>query len=392
MARRDENARDRHEPKKRSVLLDIVACLLPIVSLAGSLALATFIFRHVDNAVKVSQEALAGAAPDTGTGEVAPQTVYAGVDDPWNASGSFTVEDEELDAYIRDYCDAHTMEGDTAEQAAERTYDDVVQSSYLYRVDKPMGLDWVARSAREFFRSGAETGEYQGDAYEFSAVMALCLRYFDYGDAIAVPIVYSESEEGQEGSALCLVTDKTTGMQCVCDPTLGTEGWMLPRTGYSILVDDIGQNLDPARGLGLRIQEKDETPKNPDGTDAVNPMGGTNGYTGMGSGYGEYGTESDYGTETGYGTSNGYGTGTSNGAGNGYGSNGYGSSGGYGTDGYGDTGSNGYGSSGTSGRTSSGSGTSGTTGGSSPYGGTGYGSNADSYDEYDSYGYDDASY
>ena len=380
MARRDENARDRREPKKRSVLLDIVACLLPIVSLAGSLALATFIFRHVDNAVKVSQEALAGAAQDSSTVEMAPQTVYAGVDDPWNASGSFTVEDEELDAFIRDFCDAHTMEGDTAAQAAKRTYDDVVQSAYLYRVDKPMGLDWVARSAREYFRSRTDTGEYQGDAYEFSAVMALCLRYFDYGDAFAMPIVYSESEEGQEGSALCLVTDKTTGMPCVCDPTLGTEGWMLPRAGYDILVEDIGQNLEPARGLGLRIQEKDETPKNPDGTDAVNPMGGTNGYAGTGSGQDEYGTENDYGSETGYGMGNGYGT-------DGYGgtsSNGYGGSS---SNGYGGTSSNSYGSSGTNGRTGSG-----TSRGGSSYGGTSNGSYADSYNEYDSYGYDDTSY
>lgn len=239
-----------------SVLGDIVACILPLVSLVAALGLAVLVFRRVDAAVTGAQEALATASASQDEMEaVEQQVVYAGVQDRWIEAGTFTVGSEDLDAYIRDFCDEHTRETDTVDEAAQATYDAIVTSTYLYRVDKPMGLDWVARSAREYFTSDDGMGGHQGDVYEFASVLALCLRYFGYGDAIAVPIVDAQAVSDTEGSALCLVTD-SDGLLCVCDPSVGTAGWMLPRSSYQILVDDIGQNLDAAEALGLEIKKK----------------------------------------------------------------------------------------------------------------------------------------
>ena len=286
------------QSKRRSALHDVVACILPLVCLAGALAAAVYVFRYVDGRVTVAQEELA-RANEVESAVVEPQEVYAGVRDPWIEAGSFTVGDEELDASIRDFCDEHTDEGATVDEAARATYDAIVESTYLYRIDKPMGLDWVARSAREFFNSDDGMGGHQGDVYEFASVLALCLRYFGYGDAIAVPIVYDAGVGDADGSALCIVTN-TTGVSCVCDPSVGTAGWMLPRANYQILVDDIGQNLDAAEALGLQIQRQDDDEGSED-EDAE--AGGSTVASGSGMGYGSYGGYDEYGE---YGEYEGY--------------------------------------------------------------------------------------
>jgi hypothetical protein len=341
------------KPKKHSVLRDIVACILPIVSLAAAVGIAVLVFRRVDNSVTTAQAALVEAEQSEGQ-VVEQQAVYAGVEDPWIAAGSFTVGDEELDAYIRDFCKECSPAGATAEEAAQETFNVIVDSTYLYRIDKPMGLDWVARSAKEYFTSDDGMGGHQGDVYEYASVLALCLRYFGYSDAIAVPTVNTSGVGDADGSALCLVTN-TDGTGCVCDPAVGSAGWMLPRTSYDILVDDIGQNKDAALAMGLQIKEKyaDDEDGSMNGMDDDGTMGGTGttgtygGMSGSGtsesnaydssdstSSYGDYGGDaSSLGGSDSYGTTGNYGNSNSYGNSNGYGnSSGYGNSNSYGSD------------------------------------------------------------
>lgn len=351
--------------KKRSLLRDIVACILPIVSLAAALGIAVFVFRRVDNSVTTAQAALVQAEQSEGQAIEQP-VVYAGVEDPWIEAGSFTVGDEELDAYIRDFCKECSPAGATADEAAQATFNVIVDSTYLYRIDKPMGLDWVARSAKEYFTSDDGMGGHQGDVYEYASVLALCLRYFGFSDAIAVPTVNTSGVGDADGSALCLVTN-SDGTGCVCDPAVGTAGWMLPRTSYDILVDDIGQNKDAALAMGLQIKEKyaDDESGTTNGMDDESMMGGTGttgnygGTSGSGasgssaydssdssssygstSGTGAYGSDSSTSSYGGYdddtssmGGSDGYGTTGSAGSSGNYGSSGgYGNSGSYGSD------------------------------------------------------------
>lgn len=300
MARRDADARARDKGNDRSPLLDVLGLMFPVVSLAGALGLAVFILGRVDGRVSAAQAELASAHEDTSaqTAVAQPeQEVYTGVSDPWIEAGSFTVGSEELDNYISSYCDEHTPDGATAYEAAKETYEAIVGSTYLDRVDKPMGTDWVARSARDFFVSDDGMGGHQGDYYEFCATMALCFRYFGFGDAIAVPILGTFSSGEEYGSALVLVTSGD-GASCVCDPVMGESGWMLSRSSYNILVDDIGQNLDAVQALGLRVVEKSQSEQSEDGstqssTQSTSSAGGsaygTDGY----DEYDEYGYDDE---------------------------------------------------------------------------------------------------
>ena len=231
----------------------------------------------------------------------------------------------------------------------------------------------MARSAKEYFTSDDGMGGHQGDVYEYASVLALCLRYFGYSDAIAVPIVNTSGVGDADGSALCLVTN-TDGTGCVCDPAVGTAGWMLPRTSYDILVDDIGQNKDAALAMGLQIKEKyadDEngTMNGMDDEDMMNGTGTTGNYGGTsGSGasgssaYDSSDSSSSYGSTSG---SDVYGSDSSSS-----------SYGGYDDDTSSSGGSDGYGTTGSSGNY----------GGSSSYGNSSSYGSSDSYDTYGSSG------
>ena len=360
----DEERVEKKQKRGGSILHDIVACILPIVCLAAALAGGVFVYRYANNSIVEAQATIRGEGQANGVviEEAAP---YAGVADPWNQAGSFTVGNEELDAWIKAFCDEHTPEDAKVEEAAKETYDAIVLSTYLDRVDKPMGTDWVARSARDYFSSDDGMGGYQGDYYEFSSVLALCLRYFGYADAIAVPIVRSMPSGEEYGSALCLVTN-LDGVGSVCDPSLGVDGWMIARAGYDILVDDIGQNLDAAEAIGLRIQKKDET--------------------------GEAGDDNGYGYNTGESNGGTSGTYNSSESDSGYDDDTYGGSDDedrYGYNDYSDgDGSSDYGSSSsgsTYGNSTYGDATGGATSDDSTYGNTNSYDNANSYDD-DSYG------
>ncbi len=314
MARRDNNGRrSKRSSRRRSPLLDVVALILPILCLGAALYSSVWVFRRVNNTVVAAEKQLE-AAEQQATAETKPEPAYGGVQDPWIGAGTFTVGNEELDHQIKNFCDSHTSQGDTATDAAKATYTAIAESAYLDQVEKPSGRDWVSRSAKQYFNSLQQGGVYQGDYYEFASVTALCLRYFGFSDAIAVPVLYDMQNGGQYGSALCLVSDVDRQGK-VCDPSLGADGWMLDRTGYNILVDDIGQNLDAAEGLGLKIQRKDAN------TNETDPSGlGYGGTSTDGTGYGtDYGYGNDYGYDTGTTTNSTYGTGTSTGTGMGTG-------------------------------------------------------------------------
>ncbi|MBR3317753.1 MAG: hypothetical protein IKG21_08085 [Atopobiaceae bacterium] len=403
MAARNARSRKERKPKKRSALHDVVACILPILSLGASLAMVVLIYQHVQEKLDIAQEALASSGVEAAaSAEV--QTEYLGVEDPWISAGTFTVGSEELDAAIKSFCDQHTAAGATVEEAAEATFDAIVESTYVDMLDKPSGPNWVHRAAQQYFsylKSESKTMP-EGDYYEFAAVIALCLRYFGYSDAIAVPVLHGMDNGGQYGAALCLVTNRD-GVASVCDPALATDGWMLKRSGYNILIDDIGQDLSTVQGMGLEIQlspEHQQEAENAAGNDtngtgavgtgtggsATGANGTTSGEYGSSDGYG-YGSETDsYEDEYGYGTGTS-GTGTTGssatgGGANGTGITGTGSSGANGSRGStGYSGSNGTGTSGTGG-TGTGAGATGTTGGAANNGTSGSGT----------YGYDDYGY
>ena len=258
MTARGSDERARQKPKRRSILRDILACILPILSLGISLAGAVYIFTYLRGSVASAEVQLAADEQQPSPSKVEPEPVYTGVEDPWVTSGTFTVGARELDDAIKEFCDEHTNEGDTPQEAAQATYNAIVQSNYIDLLEKPSGTNWVHRSAQQFFSYKKKSGAVpEGDYYEFAAVTALCLRYFGYSDAIALPVLHGNGMGSQYGSALCLVTN-SDGVASVCDPALGADGWMIKRAGYNILVDDIGQDLSTAEGLGLEIQRKEE--------------------------------------------------------------------------------------------------------------------------------------
>ena len=275
---------------------------------------AVFLFQKVDASVTAAQERLSGVSKSGENVVVEQAPVYGGVADPWIESGSFTVGSEELDQEIKKLCDANTSQGDTAEEAARQTFNAVADSVYIDIYEKPSGIDWVARSAKAYFESVKTEGTYAGDYYEFASVIALCLRYFGMSDAIAVPVLFDTQSGAEYGTAVCLVSD-SNGVGRVCDPSQGPDGWMLPRTSYSILVDDIGQNLDPVLGLGLKVKEKEQQRVNGNGYDAEGGNGTGYDESGMSSyDNGEYGTgsgNSGYDTGTSTSSSGGTSTGTS---------------------------------------------------------------------------------
>lgn len=301
MAARSERSHKEREPKRRSVFRDVIACILPILSLGLSLTIGVLVFSRVQDKVMAAQEAMAGAAPQPSPANAEPAPVYAGVEDPWITSGSFTVGTSELDDAIKTFCDQHTATGATQEEAAQATFDAIVQSTYVDMLEKPSGTNWVHRAAQMYFSYLKTTeGEPEGDYYEFAAVTALCLRYFGYSDAIAVPVLHAMDNGGQYGGALCIVSN-TDGVPSVCDPALGTSGWMLKRAGYKILVDDIGQDLSTAQGLGLEIQLSPEHQKEADATGVGTGTGTGTGTTGTGAGTTGTGAGTATGTGTGYG-------------------------------------------------------------------------------------------
>lgn len=221
---------------------------------------------------------------------------YAGVEDQWVTSNSFTTGNKELDAQVKAFCDAHTMEGLSAQDNAQSAFNTIVWSDYEDRAEgeKPSGAEWDLAAARHYFDGGTpEEGKGgKGDVYEFAAAISFCLQYFGFSDAMAVPVIRTT---GQTSSALVIVSDEY-GQECVCDPTLAADGWMLDRGIYNIVVENIEQDLTEVEALGLTVQTTGEN-----GAQAVEDAGaatdesyGYDGYADDATGYDDSGYEEGY--------------------------------------------------------------------------------------------------
>lgn len=181
-----------------------------------------------------------GTKPATSSSSQTQQTSSAtaassseGVEDPWVESKVFTTGDSELDANIKEFCDAATTSGASATENAYKAYLAVAWSSYAERDDNqaPKKSDWAKTYAKQWFASGKS-----GNSYEYAAVTQYVLEYFGYKDAKAEPCIVTQDNGSTEGRGLVLVSDITSGRSCVCDDTLGSNGWMLPADSYKFEV------------------------------------------------------------------------------------------------------------------------------------------------------------
>lgn len=289
-------------------LLSVLGLVLPVLSVIFAFVAVVVLFRRL----------IPPAIDDTTTtpAVVDPQVeasssnidVYDGVEDPWVASNRFSTGNKDLDVQVKEFCDALTVEGATAQENAQTVYNTIVWSEYEERAegDKPSGSDWDIAAARHYFDGGtpSEGKGGTGDVYEFAAAVSFCLRYFGYSDALAIPVLRGTTSTGQTSSALVIVTDEF-GQSCVCDPTLSGNGWMLERGLYDIVVEDIEQDLTQVEAMGLNVQIKNVDQSVSSGTevnagsgdsDSSFEDGSTSEYSGYGdySGYDNYSGYDDY--------------------------------------------------------------------------------------------------
>lgn len=258
-----KNEQQKTAPKKRKSPLDATGWAkraLPVVSVLLAFVGMVLLYRHVFPWIASAPE----PAPEeqAATEEASSEPADTGVEDPWVKSGLFTMGDTQLDAQIKAFCDALSMEGNTALQNAQLVYDTIVWSAYEERTaeQKPAGRDWDVALLRHYFSTGnPELGEGgSGDAYEFAAATCYCLRYFGFSDAMAVPVLKTDDNGNEVGSALVIVTD-ADGERCVCDPAMSGDGWMIGLDRYdTIVVEDIGQDLTAVEDLGLETKQVEQ--------------------------------------------------------------------------------------------------------------------------------------
>lgn len=240
--------------------------LLPVASVILAFVSIVLVYRWVFPPAEpepVPEEVASADSSEPAADDGAP----VGVEDPWTASGTFTMGDTELDNQIKAFCDALSLDGYSAEQNAETVYDAIVWSNYEERTQeqKPAGNDWDTALMRSFFATGnPSVGEGgSGDAYEFAATTSYCLRYFGFDDAMAVPVLKTDGYGNPVSSALVLVTG-ADGSERVCDPDFLGEGWMLDRDSYDIAVENLGQDLTAVEEMGLTVKESPKPDAVPD--------------------------------------------------------------------------------------------------------------------------------
>ena len=305
------------KPRKPMSVAQVVGRILPVLCLALAFVAIVALYRKlmpqtvdetaVQPATAPSEQVLASSSnPDS----------YAGLEDKWLASGLFTTGNKELDAQVRDFCDALTVEGSSARDNANNVFNTIVWSQYEERGpnEQPSGTEWTIASARHYFStaSPADGQPGSGDVYDFAAAISFCLRYFGFYDAYAIPIVKGTLATGQTNSALVIVSDEY-GQACVCDPTLAAEGFMLDRGLYTIVVDNIGQDLTTVEALGLDVRQPQElsggtsggsgaTGADANGGTSTNASGSTSESAGVGTGTG---VDSEFGETSGAGSRQG---------------------------------------------------------------------------------------
>lgn len=269
-----KKARKKKRERKPLSAMEVVAKVLPVLSLAASLVLVGGLYKYLfeDKTSDAQQEttAVENTVASTEAAKEQPDQ-SSGVEDPWTSTKTFTTGEQELDEKVKAFCDALTLDGNGALENAQNVYNTIVWGSYIDRgeEEKPAGEKWVLACAKEYFNTAVpEEGiAGEGDYYDFAAALCYCLRYFGYSDAIAIPVLVAAESGTTTGSAYCLVSDEN-GYPRLCDPSQGANGWMLDRYSYNILVDDIGQDLTTAEALGLSIQRAEDANANTNSTSA----------------------------------------------------------------------------------------------------------------------------
>ena len=246
-------------PRKPLTAATVVSRVLPVLALALAFAAIVVLYRRLmPQTVDAAPAQEVKSPSDEALAPNSKPNTYEGLEDKWLTSGRFTTGNAELDQQVKQYCDALTVEGSSARDNASKVYNNIVWSAYEDRGanEEPSGTEWATVAARHYFEGGSPADGVggAGDVYDFAAVASYCLRYFGFTDALAVPIVKGNDSTGKMGSALVVVSDES-GQECVCDPTLAAEGFMLDRSLYNITVDNIGQDLSPVEARGLKVEE-----------------------------------------------------------------------------------------------------------------------------------------
>lgn len=259
-ARRASSAGERPKRSGGVTVKGVLGLILPMVSLVIAFVAIVLLFRRIMPPVveEPVEEPVAAQDPQVAASSSHVEE-YTGVDDHWVPEGKFTTGNRELDAEVKAFCDALTVQGSTPRANAQVAYNTIVWSDFRDRTEAemPSGPDWDKAAAHQFFSSGTpEEGKGgSGDVYEYAAAACYCLRYFGFYDAQTIPVVGYSTTSGDMGSALVFVSDEY-GQGCVCDPSLSGDGWMLDRDlYYDVVVANIEQDLSGAEALGLTIQE-----------------------------------------------------------------------------------------------------------------------------------------
>ncbi len=158
----------------------------------------------------------------------------SGVKSPWTDSGTFATGDASLDEDVKEFCDGIATTDMDNETALLEVYKGVAWSEYVERDDAqhPSGKDWRIEYAHKYYDH-----DCSGNCYEFAAFLSYCLQYMGLEDAHAEGIVLELQSGGWGDHGIVLVTN-TDGEACLCDTSLGTNGWMLPETAYNMQIQD----------------------------------------------------------------------------------------------------------------------------------------------------------
>lgn len=212
-----------------------------------------------------------------------------GVKSPWTTSGTFTSGDATLDEEVKDFCDGIATSDMGQDTAALEVYKGISWSLYVERDDaqNPSGKDWRIEYARKYYEH-----DNSGNCYEFAAFLGYCLQYLGFDDAIGEAVIV-QLQSGDWGDHGLVFVTNTDGSKCLCDTSLGTNGWMLPISTYNYEIKDF-ENVSSASGMSGTSDTSDYSD--------YDETGSGTGTTSGTSDYDEYGTTTTGYDSTGYGT------------------------------------------------------------------------------------------
>lgn len=158
-----------------------------------------------------------------------------GVDSPWTKSGKFTTGDDMLDNEVKTFCDKNSGTGLAQPAAALEVYKAVAWADYVERdnAQDPKGKDWRIVYAKQYYEN-----DCSGNCYEFAAFLGYCLQYMGYEDAVSQVVIVELQSGGWGDHGLVFLTD-TDGRACLCDTSLGTDGWLLDADSYNVEIQDV---------------------------------------------------------------------------------------------------------------------------------------------------------